>query len=363
MQYDRAGRSDGWDWGVDVELFRGDLTQIQDGATAGPPPLAEIRPAGRHYDYVVDGQRAGAYLARSVELAPEWELRAGMHADWIRYDYDNRMSAGNLADDGTACDLGGCLYNRPADRSDDFLEIAPEITLSRTFGSGRAWLRLARGFRAPQATELYRLQRGQDVADLDPERLDAIELGLRGNGPLDWEVVAFYQYKRDYIFRDSEGFNVSNGKSGHRGVEFSLRYAFDDSLQLAARGSYSIHWYRFGRDSGGERIVPGRTLPAAPRWLASADLNWQPSSNINTQLASEYTGGYWLDAANTRRYSGHVLFHATGEVFLDQRWRVGLGIRNLLDERYAERADFAFGNYRYFPGAGRTFSVTLRRAW
>jgi outer membrane receptor protein involved in Fe transport len=29
-------------------------------------------------------------------------------------------------------------------------------------------------------------------------------------------------------------------------------------------------------------------------------------------------------------------------------------VRNLLDERYAERADFAFGNYRYFPGAGRS---------
>ena len=33
-----------------------------------------------------------------------------------------------------------------------------------------------------------------------------------------------------------------------------------------------------------------------------------------------------------------------------QRWRGTLRLTNLLDEDYAERADFAFGNYRYFVG-------------
>src|SRR5699024_314244 len=188
IQYDRSGPADGWDWGIDAELFRGDLTQRQDQPTPGPPPLAAIRPVGLHYDYVVDGQRLGGYLARRFEIAQGWALRAGVHADWIRYDYDNRMAAGNRAEDGSACELGGCLYNRPADRSDDFLEAAPELTLSRTFDGGQAWLRLARGFRAPQATELYRLQRGQDVADLEAEQLDAVELGLRGRSRIEWEL-------------------------------------------------------------------------------------------------------------------------------------------------------------------------------
>jgi outer membrane receptor protein involved in Fe transport len=359
VQYDRAGAADGWDWGVDAELFRGDLSQIQDGPTPGPPPLAAIRPAGRHYDYEVDGQRLGGYLARRFEFGRGWTLRAGAHADWIRYDYDNLMSAGNLTDDGTTCDLGGCLYNRPEDRSDDFLEVAPELTLSRAFGSGQAWLRLARGFRAPQATELYRLQRGQDVADLESEQLDAIEVGARGGGRLDWELVAFYQRKRNYIFRDGEGFNVSDGKSGHRGLEFSLGYRLTDSLRLGARGSYAVHWYRFDRDLGGERIVSGRDLPSAPRRMGSADLTWRPGADRFVQLAVAHTGEYWLDAANSRRYQGHTLWHLAGEMAVGKDWRIGARIRNLLDRRYAERADYAFGNYRYFPGAGRSFFVTV----
>ncbi len=359
IQYDRTDPDSGWDWGIDAELFRGDLSQAQDGPTQGPPFLAEIRPPGRHYDYVVDGQRLGGYLARRFELDRNWALRAGVHADWIRYDYDNRMSTGNLAEDGTACDLGGCLYNRPADRSDEFLELAPELTLSREFDGGRAWLRLARGFRAPQATELYRLQRGQDVADLDPEQLDAIELGVRGEGRLDWELVAFYQHKRNYIFRDSEGFNVSDGKSGHRGIEFSLRYPLTETLDIGARGSYAVHWYRFDRDLGGERIVSGQTIPSAPRRMASADLTWRPAGGLTAQVAAEHTGEYWLDANNTRRYEGHTLVHVSGEYALAEQWRIGLRLRNLLDRRYAERADYAFGNYRYFPGAGRSVYLTL----
>jgi len=36
---------------------------------------------------------------------------------------------------------------------------------------------------------------------------------------------------------------------------------------------------------------------------------------------------------------------------------LSLRLSNLLDTRYAERADFAFGNYRYFPAAGRRISL------
>ena len=41
---------------------------------------------------------------------------------------------------------------------------------------------------------------------------------------------------------------------------------------------------------------------------------------------------------------------------------IGKAIRNLLDDYYAERADFAFGSYRYFPGAGRRYFLEYRYA-
>jgi hypothetical protein len=39
------------------------------------------------------------------------------------------------------------------------------------------------------------------------------------------------------------------------------------------------------------------------------------------------------------------------------------GILNLLDEDYAERADFGFGSYRYFVGQPRRLLVSAIWQW
>jgi iron complex outermembrane recepter protein len=365
LQFDqqRQGERVDLDWGIDAEVFNGFLFQGQDNPTDGPPAVAAIRPVGRHYDYDVDGQRLGGYLAADLNFADHWNLRAGVHADWIRYDYSTDLQPGNRAEDGSECDLGGCLYNRPADRVDRFFNVAPEITLSRRWQAGLVWLRLARGFRAPQATELYRLQRGQDVADLDSETLDAIELGIRGRGLVGYELVAFVQRKDNFIFRDADGFNVSDGRTRHRGVEFALNHTVTPTLVAATRGSYAIHEYRFDRNLGGELIVRGNDISSAPRRVWSADVTWRPEDRWLAQLAFESTGSYWLDAENSRRYAGHRLWHGHIEFHADNGWQTSLRLRNLLDRRYAERADFAFGDYRYFPGPGRSLFVNLAKSW
>ena len=37
-------------------------------------------------------------------------------------------------------------------------------------------------------------------------------------------------------------------------------------------------------------------------------------------------------------------------------------LKNLTDVDYADRADYAFGNYRYFPGRGREFYIRMEFA-
>ena len=39
--------------------------------------------------------------------------------------------------------------------------------------------------------------------------------------------------------------------------------------------------------------------------------------------------------------------------------RTSLRVDNLFDTAYADRADYAFGNYRYFPGRDRTLFAEL----
>ena len=43
------------------------------------------------------------------------------------------------------------------------------------------------------------------------------------------------------------------------------------------------------------------------------------------------------------------------------QWDLRLQITNLTDRRVADRADYAFGSYRYFVGEGRGFSLELKR--
>jgi len=189
---------DGDDWsavaGLDLEAARSFLVEDQDGPATGAPPAAiSIRPPGLHYDYEVRSLVAALYVQGERRLGARWRATAGLRAETVNYDYDNRMLAGNTDENGVPCMPAGCLYSRPADRTDAFFNVAPKLGLSLRLGEGLlAYANASLGFRPPEMTELYRLQRGQRVADLDSERIDALELGIKGSWPsLDVALAAF----------------------------------------------------------------------------------------------------------------------------------------------------------------------------
>ena len=57
------------------------------------------------------------------------------------------------------------------------------------------------------------------------------------------------------------------------------------------------------------------------------------------------------------------MFHLRGAYQINDTFEVFGMVRNLTDEAYADRADFAFGNERYFPGEplNATIGVRVRR--
>lgn len=348
--------------GIDLELAAGNLTEYQEKALeTGSDFLKETRPQGFHYDYEVKASSMAAWLQWQYDLRPELELTAGLRLDHLVYDYNNRMLDGNTRDDGSECGFGGCLYTRPADRSDSFTKLSPELGLSFDLNDVHMlYIRAARGYRAPQATELYRLQRGQVVADLDPETLDSVEIGLKGSTDLlSYELIVYGMRKDHFIFRDANGFNISDGKTRHFGIEALLRWQATEQLTISGNLSWAQHEYDFNRDLGrGELILKGNEIDTAPAWLGALRLLWQHTENQAVEAEWVYQGAYFIDAANAHRYSGHSLLNLRGWVAIsDSRHSLSLRLSNLLDERYAERADYAFGNYRYFPGAGRRISV------
>jgi len=156
--------------GFDLEWSDMFLKETQNGPTEGSAFLMATRPQGKHYDYEVSSIDVATYLQTEIELAKRWALGASLRVDHIKYDYRNRMLTGNTQDDGSECGFGGCLYSRPASRDDSYSNIAPNFSLRYTVNPRTtAFLKAARGFRAPQTTELYRLQNGQTIADLDSD--------------------------------------------------------------------------------------------------------------------------------------------------------------------------------------------------
>ncbi|MGH8496185.1 MAG: hypothetical protein ACREVN_08610 [Gammaproteobacteria bacterium] len=77
---------------------------------------------------------------------------------------------------------------------------------------------------------------------------------------------------------------------------------------------------------------------------------------MDAPLEWTHLGAYYLDAENRHRYPGHDLLNLPAAYRLSPRWQVAARLTNLTDRAYADRADFAFGEFRYFPGRDRPLS-------
>jgi iron complex outermembrane receptor protein len=248
----------------------------------------------------------------------------------------------------------GCRYNRPADRTDDFLNLAPNIgALFAINQTTVLFTTLSRGFRAPQATELYRLQENQSVADLKSETIDSLELGIRWQTQqFRVEGTSFAMQKDNFIFQDANRFNISDGKTKHWGVELQLDAQAKMGLYGGIAATYARHTYDFDRDSLSDPIQSGDDVDTAPRTLGSVRFGYNVP-RWQTELEWVHNGGYYLDAANDHEYGGHNLLNLRGVWRVSDPLSLALRLNNLTDKWYADRADFAFGEYRYFPGRGR----------
>lgn len=351
-----------WTVGTDLEWSRIDLEESQLEPTQGSAFLVETRPPGKHYDYGVESYGIAPFFNAETQLSDALTINAGIRLELLRHSYENRMLTGNTRDDGTVCGFGGCLYSRPADRDDSFFNLAPKFGFSYVLNDN--WLTfgtLARGFRAPQSTELYRLQSGQLIADLDSEWLDSIEFGLRfRNSGWSAESSLFLMRKQHSVYRDAESFNVSDARTRHYGAELSANGQLSTSLSLRLNASYAVHEYDFNRvASRGETFVSGNDVDTAPRWQGSSTLEWQLNTDSHIALQWVYLGEYYADAENQFSYPGHRVWNLRGQFAVSDHLTLTLRLKNLANTAYADRADYAFGEFRYFPGHGREAFVEL----
>ena len=200
------------------------------------------------------------------------------------------------------------------------------------------------------------------------ETLDSVEIGARGNalnGRLVYDVAAYWMEKDNFFFRDSDGLNVPDGATEHKGVEASAAFDLTPALSVSGSASWSDQTYTFDRvtGSGTETIRDGNEIDTAPEWLANVSLDWQATDAIKLSLNVDHVGEYFVDPANTTTYPGHTVLGARGAWALSETAELFLIVRNLTDEKYADRADLAFGNERYFPGEPLNATLGMRKTF
>jgi len=334
--------------GVDADYTEGWLREYQSD------PTVFSYTQGLHYDYDVRAVNASGFVQADYQASPRTVVSAGVRVDGTVYDYDNLTDSGVVG-----------RFLRPDDRGDRFLTASPKVSLRHEFSeSVSAYASYARGARPPQTTDLYRLQINQTGDRAAPEFIDAAELGLRARlgDAVRLDLAGYYMEKRNFFFRDADGFNVANGKTRHLGVEAEVGFSFTEALSLESAMTYAAHTYRFDRITGNasESIRKGDDVDTAPRVLANTRLAWRPEARFRFEAEWTFVGSYFTDAANDHAYEGYNLLNLRGEADITDGLSAFLTLRNAANALYAERADYAFGEDRYFPGEGRTLGFGLR---
>jgi len=334
--------------GIDAEYTDGFLSEFQ-----SMPQVFSYTP-GLHYDYDGKAVNASGFVLGEYALGPRTTASAAIRVDGTIYRYDNM----------TDSDVVGRFLRLP-DQTDRFVTASPKFSLRHELDDDASvYVSYARGARPPQTTDLYRLQINQTGDQARPETIDAVELGFRGaiGKQINLELAGFFMDKDNFFFRDADGFNVADGKTRHVGVEADVRIDLLKTLTLQSAFTYAKHTYRFDRPVGNatEAISFGDDVDTAPRVMANTRLQWRPVDRIMAEAEWVAMGSYFTDAANDHKYEGHDIFNLRAELGLTEALAVFVTVRNVSDELYAERADFAFGNDRYFPGETRTFGFGLR---
>ena len=337
QQGDRGNAFWRWVAGVDLALQRDRRTRF----------LNDLGNVGaRTADQRETVKTAGGFLNLIVEPAANLTLQAGVRADWLEFELDDKF-----LDDGD--DSGQRTFSELSPGGGASLRLREGLHL---FG------RVSTAFEPPTTTELADPSgRGGFNNSVDPQDTLSLETGVRwqlaqgGQG----ELAGFYTRVEDQLVQTpiagqpGRFFYVNAASSRYHGVELSVDQPLGDDLKTAL--SFSWGDYRFDdfTDADGNRFDDNR-IPGIPRYQIFASLDHQPSENLSTTLSARWTGKRYADNANSAKSDSYVVvgIHSSYRIKLAGRQlRLYGGIDNLFDEKYDDNLRINAARGRFFEPA------------
>ncbi|TXK48747.1 TonB-dependent receptor [Pontibacter qinzhouensis] len=341
--------------------------QLIGGLSADYSPAAYVAE-----EIAIDRDDAGKYIqyAKSDVLLTNYEAQLLNTAAYAQFELNpvNRLKAlAAIRYDRLDFDFNNHLepgaFSGAPDERNGFNSLTPKLGLTYDLGKGMGlYGNYSAGFTPPQISELYR---GVQVPTLKPASYYNHEAGgwisfAQATGYLDLSVYQLDGQNEIVSVRLDDGSyeNQNAGKTRHRGVEYTLRYQPAEAIAFRFSGTNARHTYLDFVERGID--FSGKEMATAPRFISNTELTYKPAfvSGLRMSLEWQHLGKYFLDPANTERYSGYDLLNARLGYSISG-FEVWINMLNLTNQLYATTADkYAYG-HSYRQGSPRTTHIGI----
>lgn len=269
-------------------------------------------------------------------------------------------------------------YREPLLNVGAVFDATKDIQAFASFAQGLTLGEVLRAIRATTKTAV-----ADTLADVQPVKVDAVEIGLRGRhallaqSSLAWSAVAFRNESPfgATLTRDPATFNVSTVRAPEEVQGYELSLDWLSRSGWAAGGAYSTQKGErtlagITEALPGTRIAPDKLVAYAQAPLGRARLrvdmqrtgarNQFPNGAVNAVFSANVVSG---DAEGAGRVTALTLFGASLSMPLGPA-SLTLVVNNLTDKVYVAPTLQALNDPRaYYPGAGRAVGATVRLPW
>lgn len=296
-------------------------------------PIGDFLNGGNYLqDGEVDIEAWGAYVEANYSISDKWSLIAG-----LRYNYEERDGTGSFIFDAIS-------LNVPTNQRASWNDLTPRMTLQ--YSPNDNMLLYA------TYTEAFKsgvINTGSTSPPLDPETVDAFEVGLKGqnaSGTLRYSVAAFFYDYQDmqisFVDETSTVSTVNAAEAENSGIELEVDGSLGNGFAFDFYLTYLNAEYQefFNGDyANGFAItdLSGNTLPNAPESTAKLGLTWEGAvagGTLTVRGEAYYQDDVYFTEWNRKDayQKSYEQFNASMDYSWNDQWLLSLWGRNLSDE-------------------------------
>jgi len=309
--------------------------------------------------YDLDTDAVAPYLQVEGFLAKNFKVQAGGRYDRVKYDLKDKI-------DGLAGEQGKTTFSRFSPKIGATYDVKPNVNLYASY---------SQGFVVPTTSQLFTSRLANQ--DLNPEKADNIEVGLRStllNNRMNLDIALYHMIIKDKIveittatipFTQSQYFNAS--KTKQKGVELTAMYVPVDWARVNLAYTYAENKFEDFNDPIGSTDYSGNWQPRSPKHKLNARIAVMPVAGLEVELEMDEISKQYADNANMFTYSRPTLFNLRGS-YDWQSWSFWAHVNNLADKKYATYVSDgtdATGQdiMTLYSGSPRTFFAGLSYRW